>query len=109
MYELWLVLNIVYEIALSIWPLLAVALGVWLALLWAAGGRLGRHAVPLSLLLGAAVAAAAFLAVPSLTRSSFANMGYWVDWANLAAVALGFGGAAAVGVFPLVCLLRRPA
>ena len=28
MYEIWLVMNIVYEIALSLWPLLAVVLAL---------------------------------------------------------------------------------
>ena len=29
MYEIWLVINIVYEIALTIWPLIALALVAW--------------------------------------------------------------------------------
>ena len=44
MYEIWLVMNIVYEIALSLWPLLAIVLAVWLLMLWAARARLGGAA-----------------------------------------------------------------
>lgn len=95
MYEIWLAINIVYEIALTIWPLLALALLVWLALLWTAGARLGRG-VGAALGVGALVALVLLVSVPSLTHSSFANMGYWVDWANLLAIALGLGAVAAV-------------
>jgi hypothetical protein len=43
-----------------------------------------------ALLLGALVAVALFFSVPTLTQSSLASMGYWVDWANLLAIALGW-------------------
>lgn len=104
MYEIWLAMNIVYEIALGIWPLLALLLAVWVALLVAARGRLGARQVRQALLLGALVAVALFFSVPTLTQSSLANMGYWVDWANLLAVALGLGALAAVFCLPLLGL-----
>ena len=102
MYEIWLAINIVYEIALTIWPLLALALLVWLALLWTAGARLGRG-------VGALVALVLLVSVPSLTHSSFANMGYWVDWANLLVIALGLGAVAAVFFWPLLALRKGKA
>lgn len=104
MYEIWLALNIVYEITLGVWPALLVLLLVWIALLVAARGRLSAHALRPALALGALVAAALVLAVPSLTQSSLANMGYWVDWANLLAIALGLGALAAVFAWPLAAL-----
>ena len=104
MYEIWLAMNIVYEIALGVWPLLALLLAVWVALLVAARGRLGAHQVRQALLLGALVAVALFFSVPTLTQSSLANMGYWVDWANLLAIALGLGALAAVFSVPLLGL-----
>lgn len=104
MYEIWLVLNIVYEIALGIWPVLLLALLVWIALLVAARGRLGLRALRPALLLGAIVAAVLVAAVPSLTQSSLSNMDYWVDWANLLAIALGLGALAALFVWPLAAL-----
>ena len=63
MYEIWLAMNIVYEIALGIWPLLALLLAVWVALLVAARGRLGTRQVRQALLLGAL---AAVFSVPLL-------------------------------------------
>ena len=104
MYEIWLVMNIVYEIALGIWPLLALLLAVWAVMLVAARRRLGARQVRQALLLGALVAVALFFSVPTLTQSSLANMGYWVDWANLLAIALGLGALAAVFSVPLLGL-----
>jgi hypothetical protein len=104
MYEIWLAMNIVYEIALGVWPLLALLLAVWLGLLVAARGRLGGRQVRQAALLGALVAVALFFSVPTLTQSSLANMGYWVDWANLLAIALGLGALAAVFSVPLLGL-----
>ncbi len=111
MYEIWLAMNIVYEIALTLLPWLALALGVWLLLMWAArarlGGAAGRGALGLGLVLGALVAAVLFFTVPGFTKSSLSNMGYWVDWANLGAVALGLGALAALFFWPLIALLRK--
>jgi len=104
MYEIWLAMNIVYEIALGVWPLLALLLAVWVALLVAARGRLGARQVRQALLLGALVAVALFFSVPALTQSSLSNMGYWVDWANLLAIALGLGALAAVFSVPILGL-----
>jgi hypothetical protein len=53
---------------------------------------------------GLMVAVALFFSVPTLTQSSLANMGYWVDWANLLAIALGLGALAAVFSVPLLGL-----
>ena len=104
MYEIWLAMNIIYEIALGIWPLLALLLAVWVALFVAARGRLGARQVRQALLLGALVAVALFFSVPTLTQSSLSNMGYWVDWANLLAIALGLGALAAVFSVPILGL-----
>ena len=55
--------------------------------------------------LTALVAGVLFFALPALTQSSFANMGYWVDWANLLAVALGLGALVGVFCIPVAALL----
>lgn len=107
MYEIWLVINIVYEIALTMWPLLALALAVWLVLLFVARGRSGGAGAAVGI--GALAAVLLFFTVPSLTHSSLSNMGYWVDWANLLAVALGLGAVASVFVWPLMALLMGKA
>ena len=100
MYEIWLAMNIVYEIALSVAPWLAVLLLVWLVLL-----VLARKRLSLCALRPALVAGVLFFALPALTQSSFANMGYWVDWANLLAVALGLGALVGVFCIPVAALL----
>ena len=107
MYEIWLVINIVYEIALTIWPLIALALVAWLVLLWLARGRRGGAGAAVGV--GAVLAVLLCASVPCLTNSSVANMGYWVDWANLLAVALGLGTLAAVFFWPLMALLKGKA
>ena len=104
MYEIWLALNIVYEIALTIWPALLALLLTWLALLATARGRLGWRALRQALLAGAVVAAALVAGLPSLTQSALSNMGYWVDWANVLAIALGLGALAALFMWPLMAL-----
>lgn len=107
MYEIWLALNIIYEIALGLWPALLILVGVWLAVLVA--NRQGLWAVPFTRLLTIAVgvAVATGLVLPSLTLSSFGNFGYWVDWANWLAMAAGAGVAAAVWLWPLMARRYR--
>ena len=102
MYEIWLALNIVYEIALGLWPALLILLGVWLAVLVA--NRKGLWSVSWHRLLTVAVvvALAVGLALPSLTLSTFGDFGYWVDWANWLALAAGAGVAVAVWLWPLM-------
>lgn len=105
MYEIWLALNIVYEIALSIWPTLLVLLLIWLVLLVVARKRLNSCAIRPAMMLAVVVAVVLFLATPALTQSSFSEMGYWVDWANLLGVAVGFGVAAGVFFLPIAALV----
>jgi hypothetical protein len=110
MYEVWLVLNILWEIALGIWPLLLGGIVMWGVLMVTALRRPGarwRAGMPLALTAGAIVAVTAFLLVPGGTRSSLAELSYWVDWANLAAVAVGFGTVAALIAWPLLAM-REP-
>ena len=109
MYEIWLAMNIVWEIAMGIWPALLLAALAWLALVAAALRRPGsRWAAGLgpAAMAGAAVAVAAVFAVPWLTHSSIAEMGYWVDWVNLAAIAAGFGAIAAAYAWPVAAMRR---
>ena len=105
MYEIWLAMNMGYELAPSVAPWLAVLLLVWLVLLVLARKRLSLCALRPALVLTALVAGVLFFALPALTQSSFANMGYWVDWANLLAVALGLGALVGVFCIPVAALL----
>ena len=109
MYEIWLVINILWEMALGVWPLLLLGLVLWGLLMAAAlrrpkpGWRDARWA---AMGVGLAAAALAVLGVPPATQSSLANMGYWVDWANLLAIASACGAVALAFAWPLLALRR---
>jgi hypothetical protein len=110
MYEIWLVMNIVWEIILGIWPLLVLGVAAWLLLLALAWRRPGTHwrgALPMATGLAAVAALVGFLAVPFATRSSLHELAYWVDWANLAGIALGIGVTVLAFAWP-AGVLQRP-
>lgn len=110
MYEIWLASNILWELTLMYLPLVLGYLTVLAVLLALAFTRLRpvpwRSSLKLAVLAGAAVLITAIFAVPGLSDSSLAELKYWVDWANLLAVASGFGGAAAALAWPLTALLK---
>ncbi len=112
MYEIWLAGNIVWEIALTQLPWVT-AYGVLLAAVWLLAWRARPLPWRRSLLLAAICAALvwliAMLAVPPLTGASYSDLAYWVDWANLFAIAAGFGGAAMGLLWPLIARLGRRA
>lgn len=106
MYEIWLAANIVWEIALDAWPAVAAAVLAWAVLVALAARRQRPWAAALrpAVLLSAAGLLLAFLAVPSLTRSSLGELRYWVDWANLLAIAAGAGAAVLAFAWPLLAM-----
>lgn len=110
MYEIWLVINILWEIGLSIWPQLLLATVVWVGLIvWATRrGAAWSRAWPLALVLGAAVTVVLVPWVPWAVGSSLADMGYWVDWLNLLAICVGLGAAAFALLWPMLAALRNP-
>lgn len=108
MVEIWLAMNIVWEIALGLRLQLLLAALVWAALVllaWRRGGH-WRAALWPAAGLGLLVAVLAFFSVPGLSKSSLAEMGYWVDWANLAAIALAAGAVAVAFAWPALALRR---
>ncbi|MCU0968259.1 MAG: hypothetical protein MUF03_05440 [Rubrivivax sp.] len=112
MYEIWLALNILWEIALDVWPLIAAGALLWAVLMATAARRSGRgwgRGLPLALGVGLLVAVAAFALLPGLTRSSLGELRYWVDWANLLMMAAGFGAIAAAFAWPLASMRGKPA
>ena len=108
MYELWLMLNILWEIALGIWPWLVAALAAWLVIVGLSLRRGGAWSGTLrtALLVGVAVLVVSFFAVPGLTRSSLGELSYWGDWLSLGGIAVGFGVAATLAALPLLQLLK---
>ena len=110
MYEIWLMLNIVWEILLGAWPLVLALLLLFAALTLAAWLRRGaawRAAWAVALAGAAIVGVASFLLLPSLTLSSLGELKYWVDWLALAGVAGGFALVAGALLLPLTALLKR--
>ena len=111
MYEIWLGLNIVFELALTVLPWLLGALAVWIALVAAAllrGRAHWRGTLPASVMIGATIAALGLWLVPLMTKSSIREMGYWVDWANLIGLCAAVGGVAFAFVWPLLATVACP-
>lgn len=110
MYEIWLAGNIVYELAWLNWPWLVTYGAVWL-ILWLQALRRGRprQFLPWRALIGIWLLGtlAGIAAVPFLTHASFSDFGYWVDWANLFAIAICAGGALALLAWPLLLTTPR--
>ena len=109
MYEIWLMLNIVWETALGVWPLLLVAALAWLGLMrtaWRTAGAHWRAGLLPALLVGGGTAVAAFMLVPGSLRSTLSDMGYWLDWATLLGLAAAVGGAVAAFSWPLFAWQR---
>ncbi len=109
MYEIWLMLNIAWETLLGAWPLvlfLLLAIAVAMAAALSRRGGDWRGAWPPALAGACGVGLLSFLILPTLTRSSLAELKYWVDWMALAGMAAGFAVLAAALLLPLAVLLR---
>jgi hypothetical protein len=110
MYEIWLMLNIVWETLLGVWPLVLVLLLLFAGLTLAAlmgRGAAWRAAWPVALAGAVVVGVASFLLLPGLTQSSLGELRYWVDWLALAGLAGGFALVAGALLLPLTALLKR--
>lgn len=109
MYEIWLIINTFYELALANLGLVIGVLVIWLALMvvthlkkslpWSKG-------VKPALLVAVAVWVVSFVLVPGLTKSSFANVTYIVDYLVVAGVAAAMAGLVALFVGPIYLLTK---
>jgi len=111
MYEIWLALNIAWEIAAGLWPLLLGAALLWSALMltaWRRPGSRWRAGLPLALGTGMAAAGMAVALLPGWTGSSLSQLTYGVDWAILLALSAGFGAVALAFVWPLSAMRHGP-
>jgi hypothetical protein len=109
MYEIWLTLNILWELALGAWPVLVGGAVLWAVLMITAARRRGAvwsRGLPGAAAVGAIAAVVAFVLVPGLTRSSLGELRYWVDWVNLVGIALAAGGIVAAFAWPLLTMRR---
>jgi len=105
MYEIWLMLNIVWETALGLWPLLLVAALLWLGVVgtaWRTSGAHWRAGLLPAIGLGSIAAIMAALLLPGWFGSKLSDMGYWLDWATLLGLAAAVGGVAAAFAWPLL-------
>lgn len=112
MYELWLALNILFELALMYLPIVLTVAVLWvviMAIAFKRGQGKWSAAIRPAILSGLAVTFIGVLAIPGLTLSSLSELKYWVDWANLVAVAGGFGTVAAAFALPIAAAsLQQP-
>lgn len=110
MYELWLVINTFYELALVNLGLVLSILAVWLLLMlvtqfskklsWGKG-------IKVAIAVGMVAWLVFFMMVPGLTNSSFASVNSIVDWFTVAGVAAGLAALVALFVGPLYLLVKR--
>ena len=109
MYEIWLVINILWEIALGLWPVLLLVAVTWAFLVLRAftRGAAWQRSLGLALVIGVGVALLLIPLVPGAIGSSLSDMGYWVDWANLLGIAAAWGVAGTVLAWPLLTSIRK--
>ncbi len=109
MYEIWLMLVIVYELALSIWPWLLALAVLWLLLLMLArgGNAAWRPCLSKAVMLGALLGVVIFFVTPIWNKSGLGEMKYWVDWANLLGIAAAWAVAGTLFVWPLLTWIRK--
>jgi hypothetical protein len=107
MYEIWLAMNIAYETALGLLPALAPLVLMWAVMMVINRKKLKRVKPVTLAAVAVLVSLVAVLALPSLSQSTLADMGYWVDWAALLGMAAGAGAAAAVLLWPVLAMRQR--
>jgi len=108
MYEIWLMLNIGWELLLMyLWPVIALVV-VWLALMLAARRRSSRGAMSAAVVVAVIAFVAALVGLPMLTGSSLAEARYVPDWLAILGPAAGAGVLAAAFAAPLRRLLSGP-
>jgi hypothetical protein len=107
MYEIWLAMNIAYETALGLLPALAPLVLMWAVMMVINRKKLNRVKTVTLAAVAVLLSLAAVLALPSLSQSTLADMGYWVDWTALLGMAAGVGVAAAVLLWPVLAMRQR--
>ena len=111
MYEIWLIINTIYELALANLSWVLSTLVIWLMLMlvtqfskklpWSTG-------VKAAVVVGLIAWVIFFALVPSLTKSSFEYVNSVIDWLAVGGVAAAFAGLLAMFVGPLYLLVKRP-
>ena len=110
MYEIWLILNTFYELALANLGLVLGTLIVWLMLMlvtqfnkklpWSKGVK--------AAIIVALVAWVIFFALaPGLTKSSFEYVNSMIDWLAVGGISAAFAGLLALFIGPIYLLIKR--
>lgn len=110
MYEIWLGLNIFFEMLKPALGVLIVLAALWLALFVFAlrsQGAQWRRVMPAVSVIGLLVALVVLIFGPTLTSSSLSQLSYWVDWAFLVASSVGAGALLAFLSWPALALLAQ--
>ena len=109
MYEIWLTLNILWELGMTILPWLIAGAVIWVLLMLPAlrrsradWGRNFKLAFWLALAFGIFI----FAVTPAWTKASFSDMGYWIDWGNLLMIGVAWAAGAFAFLWPLLTLVR---
>jgi drug/metabolite transporter (DMT)-like permease len=100
-------MNIAYETALGLVPALAPLVLMWAVMMVINRKKLKRVKTVTLAAVAVLLSLAAVLALPSLSQSTLADMGYWVDWTALLGMAAGVGVAAAVLLWPVLAMRQR--
>jgi len=111
LYNIWMGINIVYEMLLPLlWlvVLLALAWGLTLVLaLKRAPKTQWRRSLPITALVGLAAAALTFVFVPVLTHAGFSDLYKFIDWMFLIGTALAIGAVVMVATWPGLTWLKK--
>ncbi|QEY58769.1 hypothetical protein FXF61_06100 [Pseudomonas sp. C27(2019)] len=110
MYEIWLIINVFYELALANLGLVLSTIVVWLILMlvtqfkkelpWGKGVKTASA-------IGLVAWVIFFVMVPGLSKSSFASVNSVIDWLVVAGVSGAFAGLLALFVGPIYLLVKR--
>lgn len=110
MYEIWLIINTFYELALMNLGLVVSTLIIWIALMAIAAKNKTKcwcSGIKPAALVAIVVWVIAFMLIPGITKSSFADVTYIVDYMVVAGVALACAGIVGAFVWPIYLIARR--
>jgi hypothetical protein len=109
-YEIWLGMNIMWEIALGFVSYIVIAAIIWLAISVVTIQKKASWfaAFKSTFVIGAVVTVVAFFTLPTLTLSSFSDMNYWLDWVTLTIMSVGVGAVIFGFIWPFMALKKSP-
>lgn len=109
-YEIWLALNIVWEYLLANMAtvvILVVTIVFLFGIALVKGAPAWGKGLRIGIIGGLVVAVASIFVIPSVVDSRLSDLYYWVDWANLFAIAGIWGGIGALMLWPVGAMFAR--